>query len=82
MSTPLLSFDTAHAAVLSMDLQTAIVSIYAKGDSDLITRAANVLREARSALARARAKGGKPDVERAALMYSGPHCCGSFSRSL
>jgi nicotinamidase-related amidase len=47
MSTPLLSFDTAHAAVLSMDLQTAIVSIYAKGDSDLITRAANVLREAR-----------------------------------
>jgi nicotinamidase-related amidase len=47
MSTPLLSFDTAHAAVLSMDLQTAIVSIYAKGDSDLITRAANVLKEAR-----------------------------------
>jgi nicotinamidase-related amidase len=47
MSTPLLSFDTAHAAVLSMDLQTAIVSIYAKGDSDLITRAAKVLKEAR-----------------------------------
>ena len=44
MSTPLLSFDTAHAAVLSMDLQTAIVSIYAKGDSGLITRAANVLK--------------------------------------
>jgi nicotinamidase-related amidase len=41
-----LSFDTAHAAVLSTDLQTAIVSIYAKDDSDLITRAANVLKEA------------------------------------
>ena len=47
MSTPLLSFDTAHRAVLSMDLQTAIVSIYAKGDFGLITRAANVLKEAR-----------------------------------
>jgi nicotinamidase-related amidase len=47
MSTPFLSFDTAHAAVLSMDLQTAIVSIYAKGDSDLLTRAAAVLKAAR-----------------------------------
>ena len=46
MSTPSLPFDTAHAAVLSMDLQTAIVSIYAKGDSGLITRASNVLKEA------------------------------------
>jgi nicotinamidase-related amidase len=47
MSTQLLSFDTAHAAMLSMDLQTAIVSIYTKGDSDLIRRAAAVLKEAR-----------------------------------
>jgi nicotinamidase-related amidase len=30
-----------------MDLQTAIVSIYTKGDSDLVRRAAAVLKEAR-----------------------------------
>jgi nicotinamidase-related amidase len=47
MSTQLLSLDTAHTALLSMDLQTAIVSIYTKGDSDLIRRAAAVLKEAR-----------------------------------
>jgi nicotinamidase-related amidase len=47
MSTPFLSFDTAHAAVLSMDLQTAIVSIYTKSDPDLTTRAGAVLKEAR-----------------------------------
>jgi nicotinamidase-related amidase len=47
MSIPLSSFDTTHAAVLSMDLQTAIVSIYTHGDCDLITRAAAVLKEAR-----------------------------------
>jgi nicotinamidase-related amidase len=47
MSTQLLSLDTAHTALLSMDLQTAIVSIYTKGDSDLIRRAAAELKEAR-----------------------------------
>jgi nicotinamidase-related amidase len=41
------SFDTARAAVLSMDLQTAIVSIYAKGQADLLSRAAGVLKKAR-----------------------------------
>lgn len=39
--------DTARTAVLSMDLQTAIVSIYTKDQSDLVTRAAGVLKKAR-----------------------------------
>jgi nicotinamidase-related amidase len=34
-------------AVLSMDLQRAIVSIYAKGDESLVDRAASVLKHAR-----------------------------------
>ena len=41
------SFDTARAAVLSMDLQTGIVSIYGKGQADLLTRVASVLMKAR-----------------------------------
>ena len=40
-------FDTARTAVLSMDLQTAIVSIYTKDQPDLVTRAAGVLKKAR-----------------------------------
>jgi len=40
------SFDTARAAVLSMDLQTGIVSIYATGQADLLSRAAGVLKKA------------------------------------
>jgi nicotinamidase-related amidase len=44
--TPHPSFDPARSAVLSMDYQTAIVSIYAK-DPDLLTRAAGVLKHAR-----------------------------------
>ena len=39
--------DTARTAVLSMDLQTAIVSIYTKDQPDLVTRAAGVLKKAR-----------------------------------
>ncbi len=39
--------DAARAAVLSMDLHTAIVSIYAKGQEDFLSRAASVLKEAR-----------------------------------
>src|SRR5579863_9753114 len=39
--------DLTHAAVLSMDLQTAIVSIYAKEQPDFIARVAGVLRAAR-----------------------------------
>jgi nicotinamidase-related amidase len=42
-----ISFDTARTAVLSMDLQTAIVSIYGKGQPDLLTRVASVLKKAR-----------------------------------
>ena len=41
------SFDIARTAVLSMDLQTGIVSIYAKGQADLLTRVASVLMKAR-----------------------------------
>lgn len=41
------SFDTARTAVLSMDLQTGIVSVYAKGQADFLTRVANVLKKAR-----------------------------------
>jgi nicotinamidase-related amidase len=40
--------DTSRTAVLSMDLQNAIVSIYAKNDEELMPRAAGVLSAARS----------------------------------
>ena len=43
------SFDPARTAVLSMDLQTAIVSIYAGKNDDFLPRAASVLRSARLA---------------------------------
>jgi len=43
----LTNLDTARTAVLSMDLQTAIVSIYTKDQPDLVTRAAGVLKKAR-----------------------------------
>jgi len=43
-----LSFDPTHAAVLSMDLQRGVVSLYAK-DNGLIARAARVLALARQA---------------------------------
>lgn len=44
-----LSFDPARSAVLSMDYQAGIVSIYAKDQEGLLARAANVLKQARSA---------------------------------
>ncbi len=44
----LLRFEWPRAAVLSMDLQAGIVSIYAK-DSDLVGRAAKILAHARQA---------------------------------
>jgi len=47
MPTPLL-LDPTRSALLSMDYQTGIVSIYGKGQEDLVPRAANVLREARA----------------------------------
>jgi nicotinamidase-related amidase len=39
--------DVSHAALLSMDLQAAIVSIYAKEQPDFLTRVADVLSAAR-----------------------------------
>lgn len=44
-----LSFDIAHTAVLAMDCQTGIVSIYAKPPEEFLGRASTVLRAARSA---------------------------------
>ena len=43
------SFDPSRTAVLSMDLQSAIVSIYAGKDEQFLPRVANVLRQARLA---------------------------------
>jgi len=43
-----LSFDAAHTALLVMDCQTAIVSIYAKPEQDFVDRASQVLRAARA----------------------------------
>lgn len=43
----LFSFDVARAAVLSMDMQTGIVSVYTQGQDDLLTRASSVLKMAR-----------------------------------
>jgi nicotinamidase-related amidase len=42
-------FDAAHTAVLAMDVQTGIVSIYAKPQQDYLDRSASVLRAARKA---------------------------------
>ena len=41
------SFDIARTAMISMDLQTAIVSIYTKGHADLLVSAASLLKQAR-----------------------------------
>jgi len=41
------SFEPDRAAVLSMDLQTGIVGIYAKDDPDLLSRAASILERSR-----------------------------------
>jgi nicotinamidase-related amidase len=42
-------FDVAHTALLAMDCQAGIVSIYAKPQEEFVERAASVLRAARSA---------------------------------
>jgi nicotinamidase-related amidase len=42
------SFDPTRSAVLSLDYQTAIVSIYAQDQDDLLVRARSVLNSARS----------------------------------
>lgn len=41
------SFDPAHTALLCLDYQTGIVAIYAKEQADMLTRAANLLKQAR-----------------------------------
>jgi nicotinamidase-related amidase len=43
-----LSFDPTRSAVLCMDYQTAIVSIYVKDQEDLLARAASILQRARN----------------------------------
>jgi nicotinamidase-related amidase len=43
-----LAFEPDRAAVLSMDLQTGIVAIYAKHDPELPNRAANILESSRN----------------------------------
>jgi len=44
---PQVSFDPARSAVLSLDNQSAIVSIYARDQPELLTRAAAILERAR-----------------------------------
>jgi nicotinamidase-related amidase len=48
MTTPL-SFDISHTALLAMDCQTAIISIYAKRQDEFIGRASTALAAARKA---------------------------------
>jgi nicotinamidase-related amidase len=42
-----IAFDPPHTAVLAMDCQTGLVSVYAKSQSDFISRAASVLKASR-----------------------------------
>jgi nicotinamidase-related amidase len=42
------TLDPAHTAVLSMDMQQGIVSIYCAGDAEIVPRAASVLKAARA----------------------------------
>jgi len=44
-----LRFDAAHTAILAMDVQAGIVSIYAKPQQEYLDRSSSVLRAARSA---------------------------------
>ena len=46
---PELRLDAAHTAVVAMDVQTGIVSVYAKPQQDYLDRSSSVLRAARSA---------------------------------
>lgn len=43
-----ISFDPPHTAVLAMDCQSGIVSVYAKSQDDFVMRASSVLRAARA----------------------------------
>jgi nicotinamidase-related amidase len=44
-----LALDASRSAVLSMDMQTGIVSVYLKDNPDMVPRAANLLKRARDA---------------------------------
>lgn len=44
-----MTFDIPHTAILAMDCQTGIVSIYAKPSEEFVERASSVLRAARKA---------------------------------
>src|SRR5271165_4380286 len=43
-----MTFDPAHTAVLAMDCQTGLVSVYSTSPEDFIMRASSVLRAARA----------------------------------
>jgi hypothetical protein len=43
------AIDTAHTALVAMDCQSGIVSIYAKPEDEFVQRASHVLRAARTA---------------------------------
>src|SRR6185503_3562155 len=43
------ALDPNHSALLSMDLQSGVVSVYASNDEGLVTRAASVLQHGRRA---------------------------------
>ena len=43
-----ITFDHFHTALLAMDCQTGVVSVYAKAQDDFLMRAASVLRAART----------------------------------
>lgn len=44
-----LTFDAAHTALLAMDCQTGLISIYTKPQDEFVDRASRVLRAARNA---------------------------------
>lgn len=73
---PQLSLVPAQTAVLSMDLQTSIVSIYTRDNPDLVNRAADVLREARRLgmtviHVRVGFRPGLPEVSSRNLLFAG-----------
>jgi nicotinamidase-related amidase len=72
----LTSFDSTRTAVLSMDLQTTIVSIYTKDQPDLVTRAAAVLEKARDRglgvfHVQVGFRAGLPEISPRNLLFSG-----------
>ena len=69
-------FDIAHTAVLAMDCQTGIVSIYTKPQDEFLARAATVLRAAREATitvvhVRVGFRSGLPEVSPRNKLFAG-----------